>query len=280
MNVSAPPTLSPSPFIMPEPPQARIRAYAASDEKEVRFMVGQAHMESLAYANNRAYFHPVTLAIWIGLSSMFAHYMNWWPNSEYGIMSWLQILPAFFAPAVPVMFWIDWKNRPYVEDVAEKVLRRIDLLNIQSYYARSPASGFWLLEYGDKLIGLIAVDASPDAAYDEPFTGQKPEVLKARLDKKGTSRVATIRHFFAEEAFRRVNIEDDLLQFAVESTFKDRSVNAIRMLASPLRPGIVSSLRRNKFSKGDRVETIGIFGWEVNWYTLERSQWKGAAKET
>jgi len=167
-----------------------------------------------------------------------------------------------------------------VESVAEKVLRRIDLLNIQSYYARSPASGLWLLEYGDKLIGLIAIDASPDATYDELFTEQKPEVLKARLNKKGTSRVATIRHFFTEEAFKRVNIEDDLLQFAVESTFKDRSVNAIRTLASPLRPGILSSLRRNKFSKGDRVETVGILGWEVNWYTLERSQWKGAAKET
>jgi hypothetical protein len=164
-----------------------------------------------------------------------------------------------------------------VEDPAEKVLRRIDLLNIQSYYARSPASGFWLLEYRGKLIGLIAIDASRDATYDEPFTGQKPEVLKARLDKKGTSRVATIRHFFAEEAYKSVKIEDDLLQFAAESTFKDPTVNAIRMLASPLRPGILSSLQRNKFSKGDRVEKIGILGWEVNWYTLERSRWK---KET
>jgi len=54
------------------------------------------------------YLHPVTLAVWIGLSSIFAHYMDWWPNSEYGIMSWLQVLPAFFAPAVPVMFFIDW----------------------------------------------------------------------------------------------------------------------------------------------------------------------------
>jgi hypothetical protein len=39
---------------------------------------------------------------------MFAQYMNWWPNNTYGILSWLQVLPAFFAPAVPVMFYIDW----------------------------------------------------------------------------------------------------------------------------------------------------------------------------
>jgi hypothetical protein len=118
------------PFIMPEPLPARIRAYAPSDEKEVRFMVGQAQMESLAYANHRctglfffrvvqpdhdppspllpAYFHPVTLAIWIAISSVFAQYMDWWPNSTHGILSWLQVLPAFFAPAVPVMFFIDW----------------------------------------------------------------------------------------------------------------------------------------------------------------------------
>ncbi len=39
---------------MPEPLPARIRAYSPRDEKEVRFMVGQAQMESLAYANNRS----------------------------------------------------------------------------------------------------------------------------------------------------------------------------------------------------------------------------------
>ncbi|KAF8507085.1 hypothetical protein F5888DRAFT_1791374 [Russula emetica] len=245
---------------MPEPLPASIRAYSPRDEKEIRFIVGQAQMESLAYANNRTYFHPVTLAIWIAISSMFAQYMDWWPNNSYGILSWLRVLPAFFAPAVPIMFYVDWKNRPFVEDTAEKVLRRIDLLNIQIHYARSPASGFWLLELGDRIIGLIAVDA---------------------IKKTGTSDVATIRHFFAEEAYRRVNIEDDLLQFAVESTFNgDRAVKSIRMLASPLRPAILNSLRRNKFAKGDQVvETGGIQSWEVYWYTLERSQWEAGQEK-
>jgi hypothetical protein len=39
---------------------------------------------------------------------MFAQYMNWWPNAEFGMLSWLQMLPAFFAPAVPIMFFVDW----------------------------------------------------------------------------------------------------------------------------------------------------------------------------
>ncbi|KAI0307822.1 hypothetical protein B0F90DRAFT_1621119 [Multifurca ochricompacta] len=260
---------------MPESTRARIRAYSAQDEKQVRFMVGQAQMESLAYANNRAYFHPLTLAVWIGISSMFAHYMDWWPNSSYGIWSWLQVLPAFFAPAVPVMFYIDWKNRPFIENSVENVLRRIDLLDIQAYYALSPASGFWLLEYGDKIIGLIAIDASMDATNDEPVAKPTSEGrLRTEFKQKGTSSVATIRHFFGEEAYRRVNIEDDLLQVAVNSTFTaDKSVNSIRILASPLRPAILESIRRNKFCKGDRVETVGILGWEVCWYKLKREQW-------
>ncbi len=67
-----------------------------------------------------------------------------------------------------------------------------------------------------------------------------------------------------------MNVEDDLLQFAVESTFNgDRAVKSIRILASPLRPGILNSLRRNKFAKGDRVETGGIQSWDIYWYNLE-----------
>ena len=179
------------------------------------------------------------------------------------------------------MFYIDWKNRPYVEDKVEKVLRRIDLLDIQAYYARSPGSGLWLLEYGDKIIGMIAVDASPDATNDEPVTPQTSgERLREALKRKGTSRIATIRHLFSEEAYRRVKIENDLLEFAVESTFMaNKSVSTIRILESPLRPAILESLRRNRFSKGDRVESIGMLGWEVCWYNLERSRWEAARIE-
>lgn len=171
------------------------------------------------------------------------------------------------------------KNRPFVESTAESVLRRIDLMNIETHYARSAASGFWLLQLGDRIIGMVAIDASLDATNDEPVTQQSKERLKASVKQKGTSRVATIRHFFAEEAFRSVNIEDDLLQFALESTFgADKAVKSVRVTASPLRPAVLESLQRNKFTRGDRVGAIGIMNWEVYWYTLERSQWE-AGKE-
>jgi len=181
----------------------------------------------------------------------------------------------------PGKFIHNRKNRPFVESATEDVLRRVDLLDIQKHYARSPASGFWILEFADKIIGLIAVDASRDATNDEPVTKQPKEQLRERLGQHGTSRVATIRHFFAEEAYRHVGIEEDMLQYAVKSTFgADKAVKSIRMLASPLRPAILDSLRRCRFTKGDRVEAIGIMGWEVCWYTLERTQWEAAAKGT
>ena len=173
------------------------------------------------------------------------------------------------------------KNRPFVEDKVEQVLRRVDLLDIHAYYARSPASGLWLLEYGNKIIGMIAVDASPDASNDEPITQQSSgEQLRELLERKGTSRIATIRHFFAEEAYRRVKIEDDLLEFAVEKTFTaNKSVSTVRISASPLRPAILESIKRNRFAKGDRVESIGMLSWEVCWYNLERSRWEAAKQE-
>ena len=93
-------------------------------------MVGQAQMEPLAFANNRgqceqtsfaaptdaknrpaAYFHPVTLAIWIAVSSIFAQFMKWWPDPSNGFWGYIFVLPAFFTPAVPIMFFIDWYVR-------------------------------------------------------------------------------------------------------------------------------------------------------------------------
>ena len=48
---------------MPEPLPARIRVFTPRDEKEVRFMVGQAQMESLAYANNRSKLFSLTIPV-------------------------------------------------------------------------------------------------------------------------------------------------------------------------------------------------------------------------
>jgi len=62
------------------------------------------------------------------------------------------------------------KNRPFIEDATEKILQRVDLLNIQAYYAHSTASGLWIPRLGDKIIGFIAIDASLDVKNDEQVT--------------------------------------------------------------------------------------------------------------
>ena len=65
---------------------ARIRAYSPRDEKEVRFMIGQAHMEPLAYANHRSecplrppFSGPLLIRSFISvLSSTDTRYMDWY----------------------------------------------------------------------------------------------------------------------------------------------------------------------------------------------------------
>jgi len=187
-------------------------------------MLAQAQMEYLAFANNRSYFHPVTLAVWIAVSAVFAQWMQWWPpKPEHGWLGYVGALPAFFTWAVPLMFLIDWRNRPSVEERTEKTLRRPDMVDIPTYYARSPASCFSILQWGTKLIGLVAVDASTNSTNDKSLS--KDARFDAQQDKalitgKGTASVATIRHFFSEEGYRAAGIDRDLLQHAVTRAFR------------------------------------------------------------
>ena len=114
------------------PERLYIRPYEQEDEKQVRFMVGQAQMEHLAFANNRgtcadyrlvcdlpdffaATIHPITLAIWIAASAAFAQLMGWWPHgADAGWVDYLRAVPAFFACAVPIMFGFDWYATLYI----------------------------------------------------------------------------------------------------------------------------------------------------------------------
>jgi hypothetical protein len=115
---------------MPEP-MGRIRSFQPSDDKEVRFIIGQANMEPLAVANQRgqfvipvlydtkielsfflfqsAYIHPLTVCAWFILSCLFIEYMHWWPNvQEHGWIAYLRPLPAFASVAVPILALVDW----------------------------------------------------------------------------------------------------------------------------------------------------------------------------
>ncbi|KIM66165.1 hypothetical protein SCLCIDRAFT_111153 [Scleroderma citrinum Foug A] len=256
-------------------PNAQIRPYRPDDDKVVKFALGMAHTEGLAVANRRAALHPLTLSIWVALSCIMIEYFNWWPNPEHGFLGWLSPVPAFACWAVPILSLIDWVNRPYFEDVASDILRRPDVADIQEYYARSPSSGFFVLEYDNRVIGLIAVDASEDSQSDKNSvkTGEIQE--KNRVSSKGTSSTAKICHIFVENPFRNADVQDDLVAFATNHAFTASSdVKEIKVTTSSLLGYVQNSLRHCKFTTDEVVERVGIYRWKTQAMRLKRRQWE------
>ncbi|KAF9453768.1 hypothetical protein P691DRAFT_657591 [Macrolepiota fuliginosa MF-IS2] len=225
---------------------ARIRPLTASDSdgKLMLFAIGKANLESLAVANRQAYGHPLIIGVWALLSLAFVHVMNWWPSAHQsllGVLGYLKPIPAFASVAVPLMFLIDWNNRPHFEKRTQEALKQGDLLNPTTYYGKSPASGFWVLEYGTAFIGLIALDAND-----------------AKKTKKGF-----IRHFYVEEAYRKTNIQDDLLKHAVKTAFdKSPAIQSIEGVdALALAPHIHDCYQRAGFRLSQEYQSAGILGW-------------------
>ncbi|TDL17248.1 hypothetical protein BD410DRAFT_730308 [Rickenella mellea] len=258
---------------MAEPPNASIRAYdKEEDDKVVRFMIGKSQMEPLAVANLRGTMSPVVLSVWFALSAVIIQFMGWWPSGGHGVWGYLTPLPPLAASAVPVMFFIDWLNRPYFEEQTRIVLARPDMVDARSYYTRSPASGLWLLDFGPKFVGLIALDASLDAQSDETFL-DRPRAGKVKWSK-GTNKVASIRHFFVEEVYRPSLVQDDLLKHALEQAFNaNNNVQKVKASASPLTPYIGRSLRDAGFKNVGKGPKAGVLAWRNVHYELTREQW-------
>ncbi|KAF8168051.1 hypothetical protein B0H34DRAFT_684021 [Crassisporium funariophilum] len=252
-------------------PVARIRPYQASDENLVKFMVSKANFATLAVANNRVYTHPITVAIWFALSAVFVQWMSWWPAAKFGWIGYLRPLPALASTAVPIMFFVDWVNRPYFEKQAQEVLRFQDLQDVNNYYSRKPASGFWILEYGERFVGLIAIDANQESASSKASKSQE-----THADERTQPKTATIRHFYVEEAFRGSNIQDDLLQHGVNYAFeRDPTLQRIEAFDSPLVPYLRSCLRTAGFELDHNTKKVGLLGWNMGVRYLSRNEWKG-----
>ncbi|KAJ6604706.1 hypothetical protein DFH09DRAFT_1123563 [Mycena vulgaris] len=249
-------------------PTATIRPFKKEvDEKLAHFMVAKASMESLAAANRRAYYHPLVISVWLGISCVFIEYMHWWPNPKVSILTYLSPLPAFASVFVPIMFLIDWLNRPHFEKLTQEVLRGPDMRDIQEYYSRSPASGFWILDYGDRFVGLIAIDASVEDA--------------SRGDRKTTtSQTATLRHFYVQEPYPAAGIQDDLLSHAVTHCLNATPaiVQQIKAPDSPLVPYARKSLKEAGFVLDKNTETVGVFRWKLGIRTLRRAVWEQKKK--
>ena len=170
-------------------------------------------------------------------------------------------------------------NRWDFEDRSSHVLRRPDLVDVPAYYSRSPSSGFWILEYGDRFVGMIALDASLDADVDTvvtPDTVKKDRSGKIKMTK-GTSRIATIRHFYVEDPYRRVGMQDDLLDYALAHAFSsDAMLESVRVVESPLRKYIVETLNKHNFKVERKAERVGALRWQNRVRILDRQQWSVA----
>ncbi|PIL32014.1 hypothetical protein GSI_06718 [Ganoderma sinense ZZ0214-1] len=263
-------------------PAARIRPVEADDQKFIKFLVGKACMEPLTVANKKLYFHPLVLSAWVGLACVFAEFMNWWPKPEFGVYGYLSPIPAFGSLAIVFMFGIDWLNRWGFEDRSAHVLRRPDMVDIPAYYSRSPSSGFWVLQYGERFVGIIAIDASLDADSDNAvanMTFKKDTSGKVALSK-GTAQTATIRHFFVEDQYRPAGTEDDLLEFALRHAFtNDAKVETVRAYASPLESYIGNSLRKHGFALERKTEKVGALRWQNSTQILTRERWADVAEQ-
>ncbi|RDB28443.1 hypothetical protein Hypma_015474 [Hypsizygus marmoreus] len=252
-------------------PVAQIRRFQASDDKVVRFIIGKASMESLAVANRRAYIHPFIITLWLILSYVIIDFMDMWPKTQFGFIGYLHPLPMLAATAVPIMFLIDWLNRPVFEQLVQEVLRGPDMFDILGYYSRSPSSGLWILDYGDLFVGLIALDASNDS--------QLTTIGKAGGGTKGTASTATIRHFYVDEAYRTTGIQEDLLNHAVQFAFDaDPRVQQIRAPDSPLIPYVRASLRDAGFVLDEHTQRVGVLGWKLGMRVLDKKDFKGRPK--
>lgn len=149
------------------------------------------------------------------------------------------------------------------------------MVDILKYYSRSPSSGFWLLELGQTFVGLLALDASPDALSTAPV-----EAVTGKKLPKGTSTTAVIRHIYVAEAYRHVGAQNDLITFAIQHAFsKSSSVRKIRATPSPFASYLGDALRKAGFTVVDRGQKIGfVASRSTLTYELTRAKWEELQK--
>jgi len=275
---------------MSQEPVAVFRPYdEESHKRSARFYIAKGQMEGLTTANLKIYTNPITLALWAASSAVFAMYAGWMPPAGWGYVGYLFPLVPCACMALPFMFGADWFQRSQFETDMENTLRKRDLIDIKQYYSRSPASGFWILEYGKRFVGLIAIDASLDSASDDvvidPEAKDKAK-SKAEEDKakdkpptieykNGTSETAVIRHLVVDEPYRKAFMQDDLLQHALKHAFtNDAKVKSVRTLETALLSYVGEALKKEGFKTERTVATQGIFKWPVRSAVLKREDWK------
>lgn len=148
------------------------------------------------------------------------------------------------------------------------------MVDIGRYYSpdRFKSSSFWVLELGDHILGILALDASADA------TSQCP-IGDTEKDTQSNS-AAVIRHFWVEEPFRRTDIQDDLLVHALTHALQadpNKRIRELRAEDNQLSPYIGQALRKQGFrpiQDPDQVRNVGVLRWKITPMSLDRERWR------
>ncbi|KAE9411066.1 hypothetical protein BT96DRAFT_846896 [Gymnopus androsaceus JB14] len=253
-------------------PVAKIRSYESKDDKEIRFLIAKSAMEGLASANIKTIFNGVSIAIWLLSSYFMIQLMDWWPKPHEGAWTWLSLILPLGCSAVPIVVFSEWNNRPHFEALSQRILHGPDMFGLLDYYAKSPASGLWILEFSGRLIGFVAIDASPDSEIVQLQAAPKANKTKT---KRKTAETAVIRHIYVDEQFRPTNIQKDLIEFALQKTFTaDSTVVRVKATSTPLRDYAEKALIGLGFKFEGVSETLGLLRWKVNIRVLTREDWK------
>ncbi|KAF7306973.1 hypothetical protein MIND_00490100 [Mycena indigotica] len=216
----------------------------AADERLVQFMVAKERLASLAAANKRTYINPLFLAVWFGLSYLFVDYLQWWPDFRYGAIALLRPVPAFASIFMPLIYIVDWLNRPSFEQLGREAVHAPDVQDFAAYYARNPASGFWILKMDDSFVGLIAIDAA---------------------DAKAT-KIARIRHFFVQDPYPSSGVHKDLLKHALNHCFAASQVEQIEATDISLASYASKALKDAGFVQQKELKTVGLLRWKITSY--------------
>jgi hypothetical protein len=139
--------------------------------------------------------------------------------------------------------------------------------NPAGYYTRSGTAGrgLWLLDFGDKFIGLVALDR--ESSDGEGNSGKGGDT-------------ATVRHLYVEEAYRSTEVQDDLLRHALGVAFGVPDVQRVVLRSDGVQRYVDECAKRCALRAVDRGDAFGLRGWRPLTWEISREQWTSSSSSS
>ncbi|KEI40716.1 uncharacterized protein L969DRAFT_85937 [Mixia osmundae IAM 14324] len=248
-----------------EPPEGAIRPFKPEDRPFVRYLVGASRLELAAFANSLAFTRPASLAFLLIASTSFIYIFKWVPNfhvsdilsgatrtwtfteTAFAIMEALYFLPGLAAVIALMIGTFELRHKMHFDIIMRRVMGEEDVRDIEGFYnvvngklAQDSPSGFWVLEFDERIIGCMSLDgeragelldsfedkgASPNgksngvkAIKSSPASGLRSRKRTQRgVSNAGKTR--EIRHLTTSLTFREIDVDADMIEFALKYAF-------------------------------------------------------------